>query len=208
MTRRRASMVTGYFRLHPEFVRMVRAKPYAPAGQRKSGRLTVDTPDDLAFVEAVHARLAAKAGEASLADLLLLLEREPEMKALPAPEKPGVARSSGEHASERLALIRCDGGGKFGYGHVKRMVGAGARLARPQGFGVIFALNGSEDARQPIRRAGFDVTMLEHAFPSREPGAGEQAGVAGPGWPRRSQPRRTGRVEAPCRRDRGDRRRP
>jgi spore coat polysaccharide biosynthesis protein SpsF len=157
------ALVTGYFRLHPEFVRIVRAQPHGPAANSQ-GRLTVDTPDDLAFVEAVHARLAAKAGEASLADLLLLLEREPEMKALPVPEKPGVTRSSGERASERLALIRCDGGGKFGYGHVKRMVAVARALRDQQGFGVIFALNGSEDASKPIRRAGFDVTMLEHPF--------------------------------------------
>ena len=90
--------VTGYFRLHPEFVKIVRAAPYRRLAAN-SGRLTIDTPDDLAFVEAVHARLAAKAGEASLADLLLLLEREPELKALPAPERPSVTRSSGERAS-------------------------------------------------------------------------------------------------------------
>ena len=71
---------------------------------------------------------------------------------------------SGERASERLALIRCDGGGKYGYGHVKRMVAVARALRDQQGFEVIFALNGSEDASVPIRRAGFDVTMLEHPF--------------------------------------------
>ena len=49
--------VTGYFKLHPEFVKIVRAKPYPPF-DRKSGRFTIDTPDDLAFVEALHARHA------------------------------------------------------------------------------------------------------------------------------------------------------
>lgn len=155
------ALVTGYFRLHPEFVRIVRAQPYGH-GTSLPGRLTVDTPDDLAFAEAVHVRLDAKAGEASLADLLLLLEREPDLKALPAPEKSSSVRAAGPSAPERLALIRCDGGGKFGYGHVKRMVGLGRALRDQQGIGVIFALNGSEDASLPIRRAGFDVTMLEH----------------------------------------------
>ncbi|MDE1940018.1 MAG: NTP transferase domain-containing protein, partial [Alphaproteobacteria bacterium] len=59
--------VTGYFKLHPDFVKIARARPY-PRLARAAGRLTIDTPDDLAFVEAVHARLDAKAGEASLAD--------------------------------------------------------------------------------------------------------------------------------------------
>src|SRR6185312_9913044 len=99
--------VTGYFKLHPEFVPIARAQPFPPLA-REGGRLTIDTPDDLAFVEAVHARMDARAGEASLADLLLLLEREP------------VLRSMNDHVQQKklgvsggLALIRCDGGGVF-----------------------------------------------------------------------------------------------
>jgi spore coat polysaccharide biosynthesis protein SpsF len=145
--------VTGYFRQHPDFVKAVRAKPFAPAGEN-GGWLTVDTQDDLAFVEAVHARLHVKAGEASLDDLLRLLEREPALKALSA------SKSAIVPAAGRLALIRCDGGGKFGYGHVKRMVALARALRDYQNIAVHFALNGSEDAAIPIRRAGFDVTML------------------------------------------------
>ncbi|HET7084209.1 MAG TPA: NTP transferase domain-containing protein [Rhizomicrobium sp.] len=149
--------VSFYFKLHPEFVKVVRAKPYAPLA-RKSGRFTVDTPDDLAFVEAVHARLDAKAGEASLADLLLLLEREPELRKTKAQQAQAESGRQGQ-----LALIRCDGGGRYGYGHVKRMVALARALRDREGIGVVFALNGSEDAAAPIRRAGFEVTMLEGA---------------------------------------------
>ena len=46
--------VTGYFKLHPDFVKIVRAAPYPPLA-KKGGRLTIDTPDDLAFIETVHA---------------------------------------------------------------------------------------------------------------------------------------------------------
>ena len=144
--------VTGYFRQHPSFVKAVRARPYAPVAEN-SGWLAVDTPDDLAFAEAVHARLHVKAGEASLDDLLRLLEREPALKTLSA--KPGPVVAAG-----RVALIRCDGGGKFGYGHVKRMVALARALRDYESIAVHFALNGSEDAAVPIRRAGFDVTML------------------------------------------------
>jgi spore coat polysaccharide biosynthesis protein SpsF len=146
--------VTGYFRLHPDFVKIVRAAAYAPL-DKKAGRLTIDTPDDLAFIQALHARLDAKAGEASLADLLLLLEREPEPKATDAPLRQKQTRMSGG-----LALIRCDGGGKYGYGHVKRMVALARSLRDREGIGAMFALNGSDDAAVPIRRAGFDVAML------------------------------------------------
>lgn len=143
--------VTGYFKLHPEFVKVVRAAPY-PALAKKAGRLTVDTPDDLAFVEALHARMAAKAGEASLSDLLLLLEHEPELHNIHSHvvQKP-------IHARGRLALICCDGGKKFGYGHVKRMIVLARALRDRQAVGAVFALNGCEDAAAPIKSAGFEI---------------------------------------------------
>src|ERR1700744_5772772 len=103
--------VTGYFKLHPNFVKIVRAAPYPPF-DRKGGRFTIDTPDDLAFVEALHTRIKARAGEASLADLLLLLEREPELNRINGHvrQKP----LTDGRLSGGLALIRCDGCGKFG----------------------------------------------------------------------------------------------
>jgi spore coat polysaccharide biosynthesis protein SpsF len=143
--------VTGYFKLHPDFVRIARAPAY-PALAHAAGRLTIDTPDDLAFVEAVHARLDAKAGEASLADLLLLLEREPNLRALNGHVKQKAIVSEGG-----LALIRCDGGGRFGYGHVKRMVALARALRDREGIGAVFAVNGTEDAFAPITRAGFEA---------------------------------------------------
>ena len=147
--------VTGYFKLHPGFVAVARAPAY-PELACEAGRLTIDTPDDLAFIEAVHARMAAKAGEASLADILLLLEREPALRRINAH-----VRQKRIAAQGGLALIRCDGGGRFGYGHVKRMVALARALRDREGIGAAFALNGSEDACEPIRRAGFDVTRLE-----------------------------------------------
>lgn len=148
--------VTGYFKLNPGFVKLVRAAPY-PALARKGGRLTIDTPDDLAFIEALHARSSARAGEASLADLLLLLEREPELNRI---NGHVTQKLIGQGPSGGLALIRCDGGGKFGHGHVKRMVALARCLRDRQGIGAVFALNGSADAAEPIRRAGFQVAML------------------------------------------------
>ncbi|HUO87917.1 MAG TPA: NTP transferase domain-containing protein [Rhizomicrobium sp.] len=147
--------VTGYFKLHPDFVPIARAAEY-PALAREAGRLTVDTPDDLAFIEAVHARMAAKAGEASLADILLLLEREPSLRRINAHvQQKQIAARGG------LALIRCDGGGAFGYGHVKRMVALARALRDREGVGSVFAVNGSADALAPIRRAGFDAMLID-----------------------------------------------
>ncbi len=147
--------VTGYFKLHPDFVRIARAPAY-PALARQGGRLTIDTPDDFAFVEAVHERLEAKAGEASLGDLLLLLERDPSLRAINAHVQQKTLTRGGA-----LALIRCDGGGRFGYGHVKRMVALARALRDREGTGAIFAVNGTDDALDPIRRAGFEAVRIE-----------------------------------------------
>ena len=146
--------VTGYFKLHPDFVRIARAKEYAPLAH-EGARLTIDTPDDLAFIETIHARMAAKAGEASLADLLMLLDREPGLRTMNAhvKQKPIAARGG-------LALIRCDGGGKFGYGHVKRMIALARALRDREGIGALFAVNGSDDALVPIKHAGFEAALV------------------------------------------------
>ena len=146
--------VTGYFKLHPGFVRIARARPYMPLA-KAGGRLTVDTPDDLAFVEAVHARMEAKAGEASLADLLLLLEREPELRKVNAHVRQKSLAPEGG-----LALIRCDGGGRFGYGHVKRMIALARALRDSESLGVLFAVNGTDAALEPIREAGFEAVRI------------------------------------------------
>ena len=141
---------------------IARAAAYPPLA-REGGRLTIDTPDDLALVEAVHARMAARAGEAVLADLLLLLEREPGLRSINAhvKQKPILADTGALVGG--LALIRCDGGGKFGYGHVKRMVALARSLRDCESIGVMFALNGTADAATfPSRtRNGFDVTILD-----------------------------------------------
>jgi spore coat polysaccharide biosynthesis protein SpsF len=146
--------VTGYFKLHPDFVRIVHAAP-DPKLAHKPARLTVDTPDDFAFVEALHERMQAKAGEASLSDLLLLLEREPQLTAINAH-----VRQKSLGAEGGLALIRCDGGGMLGFGHVKRSLTLARSLRDREGLGVLFALNGEEEAASVIRQAGFETIVL------------------------------------------------
>jgi spore coat polysaccharide biosynthesis protein SpsF len=148
--------VTGYFKLHPGFVKIAKAAPF-PALARAGARLTVDTPDDLAFVETVHARMEAKAGEATLADLLALLEREPQLRSLNAHVKQKPLETAGG-----LALIYCNGGGPFGYGHVKRMTTLARALRDRNGIGAVFAVAGTGDALEPIRRAGFEAISLPH----------------------------------------------
>jgi spore coat polysaccharide biosynthesis protein SpsF len=90
-----------------------------------------------------------------LEDLLLLLEREPHLRAINRHVKQKPILPSGG-----LAMIRCDGGGKFGYGHVKRMVALARALRDCESVGVAFAVNGSDDALTPIRRVGFEAHKI------------------------------------------------
>lgn len=147
--------VTGYFKLHPDFVPIATAESFADS-ERASPRVSVDTPADLAFVEAVYDRLNAKAGEASLQDLLFLLEREPSLAEINAH-----VRQKAIAQAAAVALIRCDGGGKYGLGHVKRMIELARALRDREGVGVVFAVNGTEAALYPIVRAGFEARLLD-----------------------------------------------
>ena len=141
--------VTAYFALHPQFARPAHVSPPAVAGDnfRPDG-----AADRVAIVERAHARLAAKDGEASLDDLLALL---------------GSAASRSEGRSRTgvkprgAALIRCDGGGPFGQGRVRRMVLLARTLLDEHGLVSHFAVNGPEEALQSIRSAGFEAQTID-----------------------------------------------
>ncbi len=146
--------VTGYFKLHPDFGRGVYVPAYPPLAVEPA-RISIDAPADLAFAEAVYERLGAKAGEASLPDVLQLLERAPELRAINAGVRQKAIRQVGG-----IALIFCDGGGAFGYGHIRRCLNIARALRDREGLGVVFALNGTEDAAAQIRDAGFEAIIL------------------------------------------------
>jgi spore coat polysaccharide biosynthesis protein SpsF len=146
--------ITGYFRLHPEFVQVVRAAPFPPSASNSSWP-RYDVSDEMTFADSVRARLEAKSGEAALGDLLMLLEREPSL------------RSSSRHACHKqqiaqggLALIRCDGGGQFGDGHVRRMIAMARAFRDREGVRAIFAVHGTEDALAGVRLAGFEADLI------------------------------------------------
>lgn len=143
--------VSAYFKLHPDFVKV--AQIDLPEKWRFTGaRLSVDTPADVTFIEAVYDRLHAQAGEATLTDLVALLNREPALLGLNAHVQQKAAS-----AASGTVLMRCDGGSAVGLGHVRRCLSIARALRDREGFGVRFAMSDDAMAMAPVREQGFAI---------------------------------------------------
>jgi spore coat polysaccharide biosynthesis protein SpsF len=132
--------VTGYFRAFPDFVRIVRA-PAWPA--KPPVRV-----EHLDLVEAAQERLAAKDSEASLGDLMALLERNPTS------DRSAYARQA--LPSGTTALIRSSGDA-LDHDRVRRAIALARSLRDSHGIQSTFAVSGSKDTLDLVRRSGFAV---------------------------------------------------
>lgn len=143
--------VTAWLKLHADRIKVSILEP-APAYLFQGARLSVDTPADVAFIEAVHQRLAAPAGEVSLTALIDLLRRDPRLM-----DVNSHVRQKAPTAASGTVLIRCDGGQAIGLGHVKRCLSLARSLRDAQGLGVVFAVIGEDHAARMIEAGGFPV---------------------------------------------------
>lgn len=145
--------VSAYFKLHPDFVRIARLP--APEWLKFSGaRLSVDTPADAAFLETVYDRLNARAGEASLSDLIALLRRDPTLMRVNA----HVQQKEASQMAGTI-LMRCDGGLALGFGHVKRSLALARQFRDAHGFGVTFAMSKDAAAQGAVTADGFPIEI-------------------------------------------------
>lgn len=127
--------VTAYFKKHPDFVRVATITP--PAARVFDARLSVDTPADLEFLEAVYRELGAAPGEADVEQVVALLRRRPDLLEI---NRHVHQKGAGEKAMS--VLIRCDGGPELGLGHVVRCVALADALRDRHGAAVRFAVTG------------------------------------------------------------------
>jgi spore coat polysaccharide biosynthesis protein SpsF len=145
--------VSAYFRIHQDFVKVA----HVDLPQKwafKGARLSIDTPADVAFIEAIYERLHAQAGEATLTDLVALLNREPSLMALNAHvQQKTPTQSSG------TVIMRCDGGDS-GFDQVRRCLKIGSALRDRQGLGVRFAMWGDSAAVSLVESEGFPVDVI------------------------------------------------
>ncbi|PWV63306.1 cytidylyltransferase domain-containing protein [Plasticicumulans acidivorans] len=147
--------VSAWFKQHPQRVRTAWVDIEPRHANPLGARLSVDTPADLAFLEAVYAALGVAAGEADLAAVGRLLQAHPELLALNAH-----VRQKAASARSHRVLIRCDGGGALGLGHVVRCLAIADELREREGCGVRFALGGTAVAAEQVRAAGFPLDLI------------------------------------------------
>lgn len=136
--------VTGYIKLNPAKFHLGLFQ-IPEILQWDGARLSIDTPADLAFMERLYEELGAPAGEARLTDVSRLLQARPDLVALNAH-----VRQKEMTASHGTVLIRTDGGGALGLGHVMRTLSVGEILRDEMGCGVIFAMNARERLRDGV----------------------------------------------------------
>jgi spore coat polysaccharide biosynthesis protein SpsF len=147
--------VTAYFKQHPTFGRV--ATVILPPGYEIDGvRASVDTPDDLRFLETLYQRLGAAPGEIDLLQAVQLLRNEPGLKLINA----HVRQKAVTAATQRL-VIRCDGTPALGLGHVVRSLAIARALRDGLGVGVSFAMQNKEPGPSLVREAGFPVDLWD-----------------------------------------------
>jgi spore coat polysaccharide biosynthesis protein SpsF len=150
--------VTGWLKAHTWRVRTV---PVAidPAYEFAGARLSIDTPADLEFFAALAARVDLET--VSLKDIAALLRREPWLRTINA----HVHQKAASEATATI-LIRADGGGQLGYGHLVRALALAEELRDGQGIGIVVLTGAHEAGDAQAARAFFEghripvVTML------------------------------------------------
>ena len=117
--------VTSYFKNSPDKVRTVYLPVYKPLA-RKLERVSVDTPEDLAFLRAVYDRLKVPPGDLTLASVLQLLEDEPQIRAINAHirQRP-VTEVERPQAARRLGIGTVQFGQAYGVSNSRGQVPLG-----------------------------------------------------------------------------------
>ncbi|MFC1705297.1 cytidylyltransferase domain-containing protein [Planctomycetota bacterium] len=151
--------VTGYLKAHPSFARTLRVP--IDEDYQFEARLSVDTPPDVLFIEAIYQHLGAAPGEADVREVVRLLRRQPELLTI----NQHVRRKGLETEALRV-LVRCDGGTDIGMGHVVRCGALAEELRETHSCAVAFATCHGPAGVGYLRRLGFRV---EAGDESREP---------------------------------------
>jgi len=147
----------SYFKKHPGFVKTVEL-PVPEELQYRGARVSVDTPPDLEFLNLLHQRLSAAAGEIDIRDVVRLLRAEPDLTLINAAVTQKKAGSI-----SRTAVIRCDASAEIGLGHIIRCLALAEVLRDEQSFGITFVTAASDVASRFIAEHRHSHVTLDSA---------------------------------------------
>jgi len=143
--------LTTYFKEHPDFVPIAYAE--LPKSEQFSGaRISLDTPADFQFLEAIHTELGASAGELDIREVVSLLRRKPELM-----EINRHVHQKGSNEQTKRIVIRCDGGRRVGLGHVVRCLALADELREHHAVGITFAMLEDDVGIGMVKDAGYPV---------------------------------------------------
>ena len=149
--------VTGYLDLEkPDWLK--RAPLSLPEKRRLPGlssstRLSIDTPADLSFIQALYDQSAAAPGQLLMMEALELLRKDPELLDINRHIQQKKAAAVTYHV-----LMVTEGSKRLGLGHIKRSLILGQYLRDHLGVGVTMAVNVA--ARKLVKESGFPVLNL------------------------------------------------
>ena len=144
--------VTGWLKAHPERVRIAEIE-IDPRWQFSGARLSIDTPADLEFFAALAGRVDLDT--VPLEEVAQLLKREPWLMAINAH-----VRQKAPREREATVLLRADGGGDLGYGHLTRTAALAEVLRDGEGIGVAALTGVHEGGNAEAARAFFEARKI------------------------------------------------
>ncbi|MFO1187073.1 MAG: NTP transferase domain-containing protein [Alphaproteobacteria bacterium] len=144
--------VTGWLKAHGERVRVAEIA-IDPAWEFSGARLSIDTPADLEFFTALASRVDLDT--VTLAEVAALLKCEPWLLAINAHVRQKAARDR-----EATVLLRADGGGMLGYGHLTRTAAVAEALRDKEGVGVVALTGVHAGGNAKAARAFFEARKI------------------------------------------------
>lgn len=144
--------VTGWLKLHDDRIKVARIA-IDPAFEFSGARLSIDTPADLEFFAALARR--ADLETVSLKQVAALLKREPWLLAINAHVHQKAATQSAA-----TVLVRADGGGRLGFGHLTRALAIAEALRDREGVGVLALTGAHADGNAREARDFFEARKI------------------------------------------------
>ncbi len=146
--------VSAYFKQHPGFVRATAISIPESHRYDEHARMSVDTPADLRFLEALYRSCGASTGALCMDEVVRALRDHPQLSGINRHVRQKTATER-----TRTVVFRCDGDETVGLGHTTRCLAVAEELRDRLGWGVTFAMMREGPGAAAVRRVGFGLEI-------------------------------------------------